>query len=397
MPATSAERMRAWQGPALLSYGFRPFFLLGAIWAALAMALWVLMLTGLLALPTRFDPVSWHGHAFLFGYLGAVIAGFLLTAVPNWTGRLPVTGWWLGGLVALWAAGRVAVTTSALLPAWAAPAVDLAFPLALGAVILREIVAGRNWRNLVVLGLLAVFTLANLIFHVEAARGGYAAQGVGLRLGVSSVIGMIALIGGRIVPSFTRNWLVKRGESARPAPPMQRLDTAVLLATLAVLLIWTAAPETPVTGAALIGAAALHAVRLARWTGYRTGAEPLVWVLHVAYALIPLGAASLGIATLWPGILSSAAAQHVWMAGAVGLMTLAVMTRATLGHTGQALHARAATVAIYGALIGSLVVRLVAGWLPGPLGHEISALLWIAAFAGFVVAYGPALCTKKTG
>ena len=396
MPATSAERMRAWQGPALLSYGFRPFFLLGAIWAALAMALWVLMLAGLIALPTRFDPVSWHGHAFLFGYLGAVIAGFLLTAVPNWTGRLPVTGWWLGGLVALWAAGRVAVMTSALLPVWAALAVDLAFPLALGAVILREIVAGRNWRNLVVLGLLAVFTLANLIFHVEAAHGVFAAQGVGLRLGVSSVIGMIALIGGRIVPSFTRNWLVKRGAGPLPAPPMQRLDTAVLLATLAALLLWSAAPEAPVTGVALMGLAALHAVRLARWTGHRTGAEPLVWVLHVAYALIPLGALCLGIAGLWPGLMPVAAAQHVWMAGALGLMTLAVMTRATLGHTGQALTANRATVAIYGALIGSLAARLVAGWAPGTLGHEVSALLWIAAFAGFAVAYGPALCTKKT-
>jgi uncharacterized protein involved in response to NO len=360
------------------------------------MALWVLMLAGLIALPTRFDPVSWHGHAFLFGYLGAVIAGFLLTAVPNWTGRLPVTGWWLGGLVALWAAGRVAVMTSALLPVWAALAVDLAFPLALGAVILREIVAGRNWRNLVVLGLLAVFTLANLIFHVEAAHGVYAAQGVGLRLGVSSVIGMIALIGGRIVPSFTRNWLVKRGAGPLPAPPMQRLDTAVLLATLAALLLWSAAPEARATGAALIGVAALHAVRLARWTGHRTGAEPLVWVLHVAYALIPLGAASLGIAILWPGLMPVAAAQHVWMAGALGLMTLAVMTRATLGHTGQALTANRATVAIYGALIGSLAARMGAGWAPGTLGHEISALLWIAAFSGFAVAHGPALCTKKT-
>src|SRR6056297_1284618 len=395
MPATSADRMRAWQGPALLSYGFRPFFLLGAIWAALAMALWVLMLAGLIALPTRFDPVSWHGHAFLFGYLGAVIAGFLLTAVPNWTGRLPVTGWWLGGLVALWAAGRVAVMTSALLPVWAAPAVDLAFPLALGAVILREIVAGRNWRNLVVLGLLAVFTLANLIFHVEAARGVYAAQGVGLRLGVSSVIGMIALIGGRIVPSFTRNWLVKRGSTRLPAPPMQRFDKVTLLATFLALLAWTLGPHHAATGAGFLGIAALHGARLARWRGHRTVAEPLVLVLHVAYALVPLGALALGLSILRPGLIGGASAQHVWMAGALGLMTLAVMTRATLGHTGQALHSDGPTVAIYAALVGSVIARLLADLLPAHIGYEISAVLWVTAFAGFAIFFGPSLLRRK--
>jgi len=233
MSATSAERMRAWHGPALLTYGFRPFFLLGALWAALAMVLWVFALSGALDLPTRLDPVSWHAHAFLFGYLGAIIAGFLLTAVPNWTGRLPVVGWSLGALVALWVAGRAAVLVSATLPVWVAPAIDLSFPLALGAVILREIVAGRNWRNLVVLALLGVFALANLTFHVEALRGIHAAQGVGLRLGLSTVIVMIALIGGRIVPSFTRNWLVKRGATALPAPPMQRFDRVTFPCSLA--------------------------------------------------------------------------------------------------------------------------------------------------------------------
>src|SRR6056297_4020513 len=186
MPATSAERMRNWEGPALLTYGFRPFFLLGAVWAALAMTLWVFMLAGGLRLPTRFDPVSWHAHEFLFGYLGAVLAGFLLTAVPNWTGRLPMVGWPLAALFALWVAGRVVVLTSGVMPAAVAPIVDLAFPLVLGGLILREIVAGRNWRNLIVLGLLAVFTLANGIFHAEALSGNYAAQGFGLRLGLAT-------------------------------------------------------------------------------------------------------------------------------------------------------------------------------------------------------------------
>jgi uncharacterized protein involved in response to NO len=359
------------------------------------MALWALMLAGAVTLPTRLDMVSWHAHAFLFGYLGAVIAGFLLTAVPNWTGRLPVVGWRLGALVALWAAGRAAVLLSAALPVWAAPAIDLAFPLVLGAVILREIVAGKSWKNLVVLALLGVFALANAIFHLEAAQGGYAAQGYGLRLGLSAVIGMIALIGGRIVPSFTRNWLVRRGSTALPAPPMQGFDKATLLATLAALLLWTALPGMAATGTALLAVAALHTARLARWQGHRTGAEPLVWVLHAAYALVPLGALALGLAALAPGLVDPASAQHVWMGGALGLMTLAVMTRATLGHTGQALHADWLTVLIYATLIGSVATRLAAPVLPVHLGYEIAAVLWITAFAGFAIVYGPALALPK--
>ncbi len=395
MSRSSAQQMRSWQGPALLSFGFRPFFLLGAVWAALAMLLWALALAGLLDLPTRLGLVSWHAHAFLFGYVGAIIAGFLLTAVPNWTGRLPVVGWRLGALAALWVLGRIAVLASVFLPPWVAPVVDLAFPLALGALILREIVAGRNWRNLPVLGLLAVFAGANLAFHLDALSGGYAAQGTGLRLGLASVIGMITLIGGRIVPSFTRNWLVQRGETRLPAPPMRRFDKITLLLSLPALLAWVAWPQDPVTATLLLLFAALHAVRLARWQGLRTRAEPLVWVLHLGYGFVPLGALALGLATLWPGLVSPAAAQHVWMAGALGLMTLAVMTRATLGHTGHALTACPMTVVIYVALTVSVLARLFAAALPGQLGHDIAALAWILAFAVFSVIYGPRLLTRK--
>ena len=219
--STTAEQMRAWSGPALLTYGFRPFFLGAGIWAALAMALWIPMLSGHIALPTRFDPVSWHAHEFLYGYLSAVVAGFLLTSVPNWTGRLPIVGWPLGGLFALWLIGRLAVAVSSVLPVWLAAAADLSMLVALAAVLTREIVAGKNWRNLMVLGLLGVLILGNGVFHFEAARGDYAAQGYGLRLGLGAGLMLIAVIGGRIVPSFTRNWLVRRGEGKLPVPPMK--------------------------------------------------------------------------------------------------------------------------------------------------------------------------------
>ena len=359
------------------------------------MGLWVLTLVGVFTPITRMDAVSWHAHAFLFGYLGAIIAGFLLTAVPNWTGRLPVVGWQLGGLVALWLAGRLAILIALYLPTGVAAGIDLAFPIVLGAVLLREILVGKNWSNLVVLALLALFTFANLLFHFDVVNGEVAAKGLGLRLGLAAAIGMIAFIGGRIVPSFTRNWLVKRGGTTPPAPPMQRFDKLTLLITAAFLVLWVLRPDSLPSGIAMILFAVLHTVRLVRWKGYLTGAEPLVWILHVAYAMLPLGAAAIGLANLRPDLMGQAAAQHLWMVGALGLMTLAVMTRATLGHTGQALHADGSTVAIYSAMIGSMVVRLFADALPANLGYEISASLWIAAFLGFAVIYGRLLTRRK--
>jgi uncharacterized protein involved in response to NO len=387
---TTAEQMRSWRGPAILTYGFRPFFFWAATWAALAMALWVPMLSGQVSLPTAFDPVSWHAHEFLFGYLGAVIAGFLLTAVPNWTGRLPIVGWRLGLLALLWLAGRVAVAVSSHLPLGVAATVDLAFPVVLAVAIGREIVAGKNWRNLIVLAMLAVFALGNGLYHWEAGRGDYAAQGYGLRLGLAAGVMMIAVIGGRIVPSFTRNWLVRRGPGRLPVAPMQGFDKVALLALLAALLLWVALPIWTGTGLMLALAGVLHVIRLARWAGYRTAAEPMVLVLHAGYAFLPLGALALSAEILMPGLLGMAAAQHLWMGGAVGLMTLAVMTRATLGHTGQDLHAGPGTVVIYLALVTAMLARVAAGVWSDEAGllHSIAGLAWIGAFGGYALVYG---------
>jgi uncharacterized protein involved in response to NO len=396
---TTSEQVRAWRGPAILGYGFRPFFLFGAAWAALAMALWLPMLSGHVTLPTAFDPVSWHAHEFLFGYLGAVVAGFLLTAVPNWTGRLPIVGWRLGALFALWLAGRVGVAVSDELH-WSLVAIaDLSLPIVLAAALGREILAGKNWRNLTVLVMLGVFALANGIFHIEAAGGSHAAQGAGLRLGLGAGLMLVAVIGGRIVPSFTRNWIVKRGGEKLPSPPMRRFDKVALMALPAALLLWVAFPFHRITAAALLLAGVLHFARLARWRGHLTFAEPLVAVLHAAYSLLPLGALAVGIGILAPGFLDPASAQHIWMGGAIGLMTLAVMTRATLGHTGRALHAGPGTVAIYTAMALSAAARVAAGFWPMNVTslYALSGLLWIGAFAGFVALYGPLLLQAVPG
>lgn len=397
-PTTTMERHRAWRGPAVLSFGFRPFFLLGAVWAALAMALWIPMLAGKLALPTAFDPVTWHAHEFLFGYLAAIIAGFLLTAVPNWTGRLPVTGWPLAGLTALWIAGRAAVTFSGSLPLWAVAAADLALVAALAVLLGREIVVGKNWRNLPVVGLLILFGCANALFHWEAAKGAYAAQGMGLRLGLATVLMMIAVIGGRIVPSFTRNWLAKQDAGRLPVPPMQRFDLFALGLMLAALLAWVVAPFAPLTGIALALAGLVHLVRMARWAGDRTLAEPLVLVLHIGYVFIPIGALAGAAEILGNGWVGAGSVQHLWTAGGIGLMTLAVMTRSTLGHTGRALTAGRGTVAIYAAVICAALARIGAGAWSEAAGalHSLSGASWIAAFAGFAVIYGPMLLRPRS-
>jgi uncharacterized protein involved in response to NO len=392
--------MRAWKGPALLSFGFRPFFLFGSLWAAVAMVLWIAMLTGKLALPIASDPVSWHAHALLIGYLGAIVAGFLLTAVPNWTGRLPVFGWRLGALVLLWLAGRIVMLISSHLPDLLVAVLDLAFLVVLAAWLLREIVAGKNWRNLIMVGVLLLLILGGVVFHVEVGQGGYAARGYGLRLVLAAAILMISIIGGRIVPSFTRNWLVKVGRDERPTPPMAGLDRMVLLATAGVLLIWVLIPEGQRTGLALVTVGLLHLVRLVRWQGHHTLSEPLVWVLHAGYLFVPLGALALGLSILMPHLVTVAAAQHIWMAGAIGLMTLAVMTRATLGHTGQALKAGAPTVALYICLIAAVLTRIAGGyWLEFSNAlYVASACFWCAAFLGFCGAYGPALLSvRRTG
>lgn len=391
---TSAEQRRAWTGPAILTVGFRLFFLLAGIWATLAMSLWITILSGAMDLPTAFDPVSWHAHEFLWGYLAAVAAGFLLTAVPNWTGRLPVVGWPVAWLAAFWLLGRLAVGLSAWLPTVVTALADLSFLVALTCVLAREIIAGRNWRNLKVLVLLAVLALGNALFHLEAFHGDYAAGGVGLRIGLGAGVMMILVIGGRVTPSFTRNWLVKQGKSARPAA-FGRLDQVALAIALAALFGWIIAPDTAWVAVLCLTAGATNLLRLARWSGGRTLAEPLVTILHVGYGLTALGFVTVGAATL--GLGSATGAQHVWMAGGIGTMTLAMMTRASLGHAGLPLTATWPISAIYLAIIGATLARLGAGYSPFH-DHlvQFAGAFWIAAFGGFTIVYWPILTRART-
>ena len=339
-------RLKDYRGPALLSYGFRPFFLLGAVYAGFAILAWLPMLYGELELSTAFSPVDWHVHEMVYGYLPAVVTGFLLTAIPNWTGRLPIQGMPLLILVAVWLAGRAAVTLSAVIGWLPAATVDVTFLALVVAATTREIVAGKNWRNLRVVCLVALLLAGNVAFHLEAHINGGAEYGV--RIGIAATVLLIVVIGGRIIPSFTRNWLARENPGRLPAP-FARFDVAVIGFTAATLALWIAQPSARATGAALGIAGVLHIVRLARWAGERTFRDRLVLILHVGYAFVSFGFLLAGAAVFGVGFES--AGIHAWMVGAAGVMTLAVMTRASLGHTGKALVASAATQAIYAAVV----------------------------------------------
>jgi uncharacterized protein involved in response to NO len=389
---TSVPRLRAYSGPALLSYGFRPFFLLGSIWAGLEVLAWLPVFYGELELATAFSPRDWHVHEMLFGYVPAIIAGFLLTAIPNWTGRLPLQGRPLLVLVSAWLAGRLAVTLSAEIGWIAAAAVDAAFLLLMAAAVACEILAGKNWRNLKIVAILGLLAATNIAFHLEAQLTGLAE--VTTRLGIGIVIVLIMVIGGRIVPSFTRNWLMRRPSGRLPAP-FGKFDVACMVLSGASLALWVALPVGAPTGAALTLAALLNAVRLARWAGDRTFADRLVLVLHVGFAFVPMGFLLSALSAL--EIVPPSAGLHAWAAGAIGVMTLAVMSRASLGHTGRPLRATPGLQAVYAVAGLAALTRIWAVLQPewsGTLLH-VAAFAWAAAFLGFAALYAPLLCLPK--
>ena len=391
--AGTASLRRSYDGPAILSYGFRPFFLGAAAWAVLAVGLWLPLLNGEIALPSGLSPIEWHTHELVFGYVPAVVAGFLLTAVPNWTGRLPVMGHRLLGLVLTWIAGRIAMLMSASIGLPLAAIIDLGFLIALGSVAAREIVAGENYRNLRVLVGIGLLLAGNALFHAEVLWGW--GSGHGVRLGIAAALLLIMLIGGRIIPSFTRNWLVRQGAGRLPAA-FGRYDGVTIVVSGLTLAAWIARPDWQGTALLAVLAGGLHIVRLARWATERTIAEPLVLSLHLGYAFIPIGFLLLAGAILAPDVLVPTGALHGWTIGAIGLMTLAVMTRASLGHTGRDLVDTAPILFIYSCVLLAALARIAAafGLYRDALLH-VSAGSWVLGFAAFCIVFGPMLVTKR--
>ncbi len=370
-------------GLALWSYGFRPFFLGGAVWAVLTMALWIAALAHGLPLGGDFGAPLWHAHEMVFGFAPAVLAGFLLTAIPNWTGSLPVSGRPLIALVALWLAGRLAMACAGVIGTVPASVLDAAFLPVFLALCAREIIRGRKWSDLKVLaGVLAV-CLGNLGFHLALHLGGD--PHLWLRGAVAGYVALILIIGGRIIPSFTRNWLNQRGAAPLPVA-YNRFDVGVIIASALVLAIWVVAPTTRLIAIPALGAAVLNVVRLARWRGLSVRAEWLLLVLHLAYAFVPIGFVAIALASL--GLIGVTSALHVLTVGVIATMMLAVMTRATRGHTGRPLTASKLTVTAYLCLFAAALARPLADLTGLPGLMEASGALWITAFAIFVAEYG---------
>jgi len=375
--------------------GFRPFFFGAATWAVIAIALWLCELVGAISLLTAFDEVAWHRHEMLFGFVGAAVCGFLLTAIPNWTGRLPIAGKPLLTLFGLWAAARLAVLFSALIGLWPAAILDVGLFVSLAGLAAREVIASKN-RNVPIVGLVFVFGLADATDYAEAA--GAISGGLGWRGAIALMIVMISVIGGRIIPSFTRNWMVKGGTTrALPTQP-QAFDLLVIAVTAVSLLFWLGFRDQHLTGFMLILAAAAQGLRLSRWGGHRTFADPLVLVLHLGYLWVPVGLFLLGLTVTGVQIPESAGV-HALTAGAMTTMILAVMSRASLGHTGRDLNASPMTVAAYACVTLGAVVRVVASMGIGPyaLMLDIAGALWGTALLLFVIVYRPILWRPRVG
>lgn len=377
-----------------LSHGFRPFFLAASLWAIAAIALWITMLTAGVLPPSGFPPLLWHIHAMVFGFVPAAVAGFLLTAIPNWTGRPPVRGMLLALLAELWLIGRIASLVSADIPAWLAILADAAFLFALAVVVARELIASRNRRNYPMIAPVAVLAIANLMMDLTLA--GYSnLGGYGWRLGLAAILILLSVVGGRIVPAFTRNWLMARKVEPLPPPPgwANRLSLGLLHAAL---IAWVFLPTARPMGWVLLVAGILNLWRLARWQAGATRSEPLLLILHIGYGWLALGVAFLGLTLILPAVPTSAAI-HALTVGTIGTMILAVMTRVTRGHTGNPLSADAFTTAIYVLVSLAAAARIGAefaqtaylAWL------HVAAAAWIAAFGLFALRYAPLLVRAR--
>jgi uncharacterized protein involved in response to NO len=395
--------------PPFLSYGFRPFFLLAGLYATLSIAVWTLWLwahdlPGVLITPTFAGaPHLWHGHEMIFGFATAVISGFMLTAVPSWTGARRIAGPPLLLLSGTWLAGRCAVWFSGLLPPVAVTVVDMAYLPLLSITILSGLMVRPAPRNLVFLLFLWLLTAANGFVHAEWLGLTADSASPALAFAILQLCLMVAVIGGRIVPAFTRNVLMMK-EPGKRLPASNAWIDRIALGSLALLAALTAfQADGVVTGTVALVSCIAHAARLSLWRGERTLKSPILWSLHVSYGFLVLGLGLLGLAhlDLW---LNVASALHVLAIGGVSGMTLAVMTRASLGHTGRQLTVQPQIAVAYGLIFSAALLRGIGvEVLPSHyMGVVIVAgLLWVAGFGIFAASYwnvltGPAVPKRTT-
>jgi uncharacterized protein involved in response to NO len=378
--------------PVLLSYAFRPFFLFNGVFAILIVLAWLMTLHGS-GLP--FATPLWHSHEMLIGFALAAVAGFSLTAVANWTGRPALKGTPLAGLVLFWLAGRFAMIMSFSLPPGLVFVLDSLFPILLTLLLGKEIISGQSKRNYPLIAIMIAVVILNTFYHLGATLILPGADRTAIYLLIHTLVLLVVIIAGRIVPSFTGNWLRQKGSDDLPVSS-DTVNRSALVLTILVGLFASFLPLNPVTGILAFAAATVHGFRLSRWKGFATTSNPLLFVLHAAYFWLPVGYVLLGCAVFgW--LFTPTAALHALTMGAIGSMVLAVTTRVALGHTGRALQAARLTVLAYWIFMLAVVLRIL-----GPLidGHyllmiDLSALGWVLAFVLFTWVYWPILSRAK--
>ncbi|MCA9670939.1 MAG: NnrS family protein [Myxococcales bacterium] len=381
----------------LLATGFRPFFLLAALLGAAWVPLWIAVLVGYAPIASHFGPVGWHSHEMIFGYAAAVIAGFLLTAVQNWTGRRTAHGAGLLLLCLLWLGGRLTLLFSARLSPLFAASIDCAFLPALGVFVARPLFAERNRRNYAFVALIALMTGCNVLLHLAASGVLVVCGKAALAVALDIVLVMIAIVGGRIVPLFTRNALPAEHKAAVRERDLR--DTLAIVAVVAVMLldaIWTLHPLVVAPVCALAGL--LNLARLFGWGGSRTLRQPILWVLHVGYAALGAGLLLRGIALGAPALLDSSVGTHVLTIGSIGLLTLGMMSRVALGHTGRALRVPRPVALAFGLLALALVARALWPLIsPRTLVSAlwVSAVAWAIAFITYLACYARILVSPR--
>ena len=374
-------------GRALWQLGFRPFYLLASVFAALSIALWAAQFVGLLGGAYLSGPI-WHAHEMLFGFALAVVVGFLLTAGRNWSNRPTPTGLPLMALAGLWLAGRILVLTPFH---WTAAVVDSAFPVAAAVALAVPFWASRNRRNYFFVGLLLLLAAANFAVHLAQLGVVALPAFAGIQTALDVLLFIMSVMAGRVVPMFTNNGVVGAGASRNAVLEKFALGGVLLL---------LAADLLGVRGVVLLAVLAVcaiaHALRLFLWRPWKTLRAPLVWVLHAAYAWIPLHFALRATAEL--GWIAASIATHALTVGAVGGLIIGMMTRTSRGHTGRLLHAEAADVACYVLVLAAAVVRVFVplAWAELTVPAVIwSALLWSTGFALFAIKYWPVLTRPR--
>ncbi len=378
--------------PVLLSYAFRPFFLMNGIFAILIIFAWIKTLHGS-GLP--FATPLWHSHEMLIGFAMAAVTGFSLTAVANWTGRPAIHGTPLALLVGSWLAGRLAMLLSGWLPASLVFLLDMLFPILLGLLLGREIIAGHSKRNYILVAIIAFVAALNTLYHLGTNQWLPGMDRLAIYLLIHTLVLLVTIIAGRIVPSFTGNWLRMQGHSQLPVNS-ELVNRSALWLTVAVGLAASFLPTHPITGVLAFAAALVHGYRLSRWKAFATLSNPLLFVLHAAYFWLPVGYTLLGCAVFgW--LFAPTAALHALTMGAIGSIVLAVTTRVSLGHTGRPLHAARLTVLAYWVFMFAVLLRVL-GPLSGAnymLMLDLSAAGWMLAFALFTWVYWPILSRER--